>query len=279
MLVLRMRLDVVINLLADAVENVDVAFFERGTAEDATEGAEEGIGVALVGTETDFGEGFAEMFQERFEFVNSGEVHRAYRDVSHAGDEDFVGIEHDGLGEVQCRMFRAAGDGGEFLAATQLGVAETAFLASEDKADPVILGEGSEFLGGVACRHGLGKLGAAFPVGGADEPVDAFGGLFPSRDFPGGFEQVASAVSHFDGFGFAFELGAVEDDEVVQPHRFHGARAGTDVAGDGGFDEDDGDVGEVAGWGKRERGFGLDFVGFAHDGLRRTSFQLVSSLL
>ena len=52
-LLLRMFVHVEIDLLADAVEDVAVALFQGGTGDGAAEGAQEGLRVALMRTETD----------------------------------------------------------------------------------------------------------------------------------------------------------------------------------------------------------------------------------
>ena len=257
--------DVVVDLLADAVEDVAVAFFERGAGDDAAERAEERIGVALMRSEADLGEGGGQVFQQRFDFVDGGEVVARFGNLAHAGEIDFVGEKHHGLREVQGWMLGGLRDADDVVAETQFGIGKAGFFATEHDSDPVFVGKLGDFRGGLSGFDDLGELGAAFAVGGADEPVEAVGGFFPSGHVAGVLQQIAGAVPEHDRLHVRLEIfRAVEDDEVREAHRFHGAGGGADVARDGGFDEDDGDVGEVARRGEREGRAGIFFVGFTH---------------
>ena len=61
------------------------------------------------------------------------------------------------------------------------------------------------------------------------------------------------------------ELDAVDDDQIAQPHGFHRPRRRTDVAGRGGFDKDDRDIGQVRQCAEGQDWFWMCFVWFTHD--------------
>src|SRR5271169_6438871 len=89
-LLLRMLVHVEIDLLADAVEDVAVAFLQRGAGDDAPEGTQEGLGVALVRTEADLVQRRLQVFEKRFHFVDRREIVFRLGDVAHAGEVNLV---------------------------------------------------------------------------------------------------------------------------------------------------------------------------------------------
>ena len=143
---------------------------------------------------------------------------------------DFVAENHHRLGQIEGGMFRGLGNTGNLLTLAQFRVTQPRLLPGQKPTQPGAVARVSP-----ACprRPGgegrLRKLSPAYPVRGADQPMQA-----GRRVRPGGTARARSSkspapVAHHGRLQAGFEIDAVDDNQIAQPHGLHRARGRADV--------------------------------------------------
>lgn len=109
---------------------------------------------------------------------------------------------------------------------------------------------GEDLAGGTEGAIAISSEGCGNPLAACEGAEEASVGLCGFKDFGGMDGHVAGFVTEGIAFG-------VDEVELGEAHVFHDAGDRADVAGSGGFDQDDAGLGEVGG--QRDRGdSGLD---------------------
>ena len=225
----------------DAEEDLDVLFGEGTAGEDATEAQHHVVG-GFVGHEADAEEGAAPLVKHglahggrTFGGGLGGEFEGA------GGDEQLVGADHDGHGQVQGLVVGGGRDADDLGAKGEVVEGEAVVLGAEHDGDGGGRGGGEEVGRPFAGRLGVVAVESA-AVGGAGDEGAVGDGFGEGVEHLAVVEDASGVAGHGGGILHVHALARVDEGQLREAHVHHGAADGADVAAVDGVDEDDADV-------------------------------------
>jgi hypothetical protein len=212
-----------LGLRGHAQQDLDILFGQRAAGEDAADAEHHVVG-GVVGHEADVEQGPAPLGEHGLAHGGGafgGALLRGLEDAG--GDEQLVGADHDGHGEVEGFVGLGGGDADELGAEGEVLEREAVVLGAEQDGDGGVEGGGEEGRGPLARRLGVVAVEAAAVGGAGDEPAIGDG-------LGGGGDDLAVGE---DGAGVAGHLAAssmfmppwarIHEDELGEAHVHHGA--------------------------------------------------------